>query len=151
MRRAYVGIYWTNHHHMLHATRRVTGGILWANLHLLFWLSLVPFVTGWVGENRFAPIPIASYGVVLLMAGIAYVVLAGRIVASEGKDSVLGRAIGRDWKGKASLAMYAAAIGVSLSGWEWGSWAAIGLYVLVATMWLVPDQRIERVLAANAP
>ncbi len=145
----YVGIYWTNHHHMLHATSRVTGGILWANLHLLFWMSLIPFVTGWVGENRLAPIPTASYGVVLFMSGIAYFILAKRIVASEGADSVLARAIGRDWKGKVSVAAYGAAVLVALSGWEWASWGAIAMYVAVAMMWLIPDRRIERELAAN--
>jgi uncharacterized membrane protein len=146
----YVGIHWGNHHHMLHAAKRVNGGILWANLHLLFWLSLIPFVTGWMGENEFAPIPTASYGVVLLMAAIAYTILARRIVASEGADSILGRAIGRDWKGKLSIVLYAASAAAALGVPTWGVWIAGALYVAVALMWLIPDRRIERELAGKS-
>jgi uncharacterized membrane protein len=142
----YVGIYWNNHHHMLQAAERVNGPILWANLHLLFWLSLVPFVTGWMGENHFAPVPVALYGCVLLMAGVAYTVLTRVLIAHHGNESVLAVAVGSDYKGKASLAMYAAAIPLAfvnpaLSG---------GLYVLVAILWLVPDQRIERTVARRS-
>ena len=139
----YVGIYWSNHHHMLHLSQRVTGPILWANLHLLFWLSLIPFVTGWMGENHFSAVPTAFYGFVLLMASVAYWVLAQLIIASQGPDSILKKALGRDWKGKLSIVLYALAMALAF----WSSWAAIGLYVLVATIWLVPDRRIERVLS----
>ncbi len=139
---AYVGIYWNNHHHMLQATRRVTGPMLWANLHLLFWLSLFPFATGWMGENHFATAASALYGVVLLMAAIAYLVLQEVIVASEGPSSVLKKAIGNDWKGKLSLALYLAAIVTSI---RW-SWAAQAIYVSVALLWLIPDRRIEHAL-----
>jgi uncharacterized membrane protein len=138
----YVGIYWNNHHHMLHAARQVSGSVLWANLHLLFWLSLFPFATGWMGENHFAPLPTAAYGVVLLLAGTAYWVLQQRIIATEGPDSLLKRAIGRDWKGKTSLLLYAVAIGASFHV----HWIAQAIYVGVALMWLVPDSRIERVV-----
>ena len=138
----YLGIYWNNHHHMLHASHKVTGGILWANLHLLFWLSLVPFVTGWMGENHFAAVPTAVYGVVLLMAAIAYWILSQRIIASQGKDSLLKKAVGKDWKGKLSPLLYVLAIAVA----PWWRWVSLGLYVLVALIWLVPDRRIERVL-----
>jgi len=138
----YLAIYWNNHHHMLHTLRKVTGGILWANLHLLFWLSLFPFVTGWMGENRFAALPTLLYGVVLLMAAVAYFILQGRIIAVEGEDSVLKRAIGRDWKGKISVIAYAVAICIAL---KW-MWMAKTLYILVALMWLIPDRRIERAL-----
>ena len=139
----YLGIYWNNHHHMLHATRRVNGAILWANLHLLFWLSLVPFVTGWMGENHFAPAPTALYGVVLLLAAIAYFILQRTILASEGPGCLLEKAIGADLKGKLSPILYLIAIPLAfieekISGI---------LYGLVALMWLVPDRRIERVLA----
>jgi len=138
----YIGIYWNNHHHMLHATRDVSGGILWANLHLLFWLSLVPFVTGWMGENGFAPAPTALYGVVLLLAALAYYILQRTIVARMGPDSVLQRALGSDLKGKISPWLYVVAIPLAflhpgISG---------ALYALVALIWLVPDRRIERVL-----
>ncbi len=136
----YVGIYWNNHHHMIHTCRRVTGGILWANLHLLFWLSLFPFVTGWMGENHFAPVPTALYGAVLLAAAIAYVILQQTIIAAQGPDSPLKAAIGGDWKGKASPALYAAGI---LSSFAW-PWVAQICYVAVALIWLVPDRRIER-------
>jgi uncharacterized membrane protein len=138
----YLGIYWNNHHHMLHATQHVTGTILWANLHLLFWLSLFPFVTGWMGENHFAPAPTALYGVVLLLAAIAYWVLQRVIIASQGGNSLLAKAIGRDFKGKLSPLLYAIAIPAAFLE----QWIAGSLYVLVALMWLVPDRRIERVL-----
>lgn len=142
----YVGIYWNNHHHMLAACRHVSGGALWANLHLLFWLSLFPFTTAWMGENHFAAAPTAAYGVVLLMAAIAYWVLQGRLVRLEGETSVLRRAIGRDWKGRLSPLLYAAGIAVSM----WLPWLAQLLYVAVAVMWLVPDRRIEHVLEHDA-
>jgi len=139
----FVGIYWNNHHHMLHASHKVTGSILWANLHLLFWLSLIPFTTGWMGENHFAELPTALYGVVLLMAAIAYFILQSRIIASQGRDSVLAHAVGRDWKGKLPPILYLIAILVAFSS----HWISKSIYVLVALMWLIPDQRIERVLA----
>lgn len=138
----YLGIYWSNHHHMLHATRRVTGSMLWANLHLLFWLSLIPFATGWMGENHFAAAPSALYGVVLLMAAVAYWILQQLIIASQGPDSILGNAVGGDWKGKASPILYAVAIAAAFR-WQWLS---LSLYVLVALLWLVPDRRIENLL-----
>ncbi len=138
----YVGIYWNNHHHMLHATTRVTGPILWANLHLLFWLSLFPFATGWMGENHFAPVPTAVYGVVLLMAAIAYWILQRTIMASEGPDSVLQRAVGQDWKGKLSPLFYLAAIVSTF----FSSWLPEVFFVGVALLWLIPDRRIERTL-----
>ena len=140
----YIGIYWNNHHHMLHATRRVTGGALWANLHLLFWLSLLPFATGWMGENHFAPLPTALYGFVLLMAGTAYWILAHVLIAGEGADSLLARAIGKDLKGVASVVIYSVAIPLAF----WKEWLAQALYVVVALMWLVPDSRIEKHLPA---
>jgi uncharacterized membrane protein len=139
---AYVGIYWNNHHHMLHTVQRVSGRVLWANLHLLFWLSLFPFVTGWMGENHFAALPTGLYGVVLLMAAIAYWILARAIIASDGRDSLLARAIGKDYKGNISILVYAAAIPLAFVQ----PWVAEALYVAVALMWLVPDRRIERVL-----
>ncbi len=138
----YLGIYWNNHHHMLHAAQRVTGPILWANLHLLFWLSLIPFATGWMGENHFAPAPSALYGAVLLMAAIAYWILQQRIIASQGAGSLLRTAVGSDWKGKLSPAVYVAAIFVSFRLPA----IAQALYAIVALIWLVPDRRIERVL-----
>ena len=141
----YLGIYWNNHHHMLHVTRRVDGGILWANLHLLFWLSLVPFVTAWMGENQFAPVPTAAYGVVLLMAGVGYWILQHTIIASEGPQSLLRQAVGRDWKGNLSPVLYAIAIPSALA-WPW---LAGGIYVGVAVMWIVPDPRIERVVGSS--
>jgi len=141
----YVGIYWNNHHHMLHTLHRVTGPILWANLHLLFWLSLFPFATGWMGENHFAATPSVVYGVVLLMAAIAYWLLQQLIIASEGPDSLLKKAIGSDWKGKLSPLIYLVAIGAAFRL----HWLAQGLYVLVALLWLVPDRRIEKVLVSN--
>ncbi|HET7833827.1 MAG TPA: TMEM175 family protein [Gallionella sp.] len=139
----YVGIYWNNHHHLLHATKHVSGGILWANLNLLFWLSLFPFATGWMGENHFAQLPSAVYGFVLLMAAIAYYLLQSRIIAVEGTESILRRAIGSDWKGKLSPIIYIVAIGASFAI----PWVAQSLYVLVALMWLIPDRRIERVIS----
>ena len=138
----YVGIYWNNHHHMLHATTRVTGSILWANLHLLFWLSLFPFATGWMGQNHFALPPSALYGFVLLMAGIAYFILQQAIIVSQGPTSVLRKAIGSDWKGKVSPILYVAGIVSSL----FSSWMAQAIYVFVALLWLIPDRRIEHAL-----
>lgn len=139
----YLGIYWNNHHHLLHSMSRVSGGILWANHHLLFWLSLVPFVTGWMGENHLAPLPTALYGVVLLMAAVAYTILQATIIAHHGRDSLLASAVGSDFKGKVSLLLYAIAIPTAFY-WRWLSAA---LYVAVALIWLVPDRRIERRLA----
>ena len=139
---AYIGIYWNNHHHMLHAVHRVTGPILWANLHLLFWLSLFPFTTGWMGENHFASGPMALYGLVLLMAAIAYYVLQSLIIASQGEDSLLRRAVGGDWKGKLSPALYLLGIGLSFVL----EWLALAIYAAVAVIWFVPDRRIERLL-----
>jgi uncharacterized membrane protein len=141
----YVGIYWNNHHHMLHATGRVTGAMLWANLHLLFWLSLFPFVTGWMGENHFASAPSALYGLVLLMAAIAYWVLQQVIIASQGSASVLKKAVGNDWKGKLSPLLYMCAIVIS----RWSPLIAQAIYVLVASIWLIPDRRIEHALRQN--
>jgi len=141
----YVGIYWNNHHHMLHASRKVTGSILWANLHLLFWLSLFPFATGWMGENHFAAAPSAFYGVVLLMAAVAYWILQQLIIAAHGRDSLLKQAVGSDWKGKLSPLIYAVAIPAAF----WAQWLSQGLYVLVALLWLVPDRRIENTLAGR--
>jgi uncharacterized membrane protein len=135
----YLAIYWNNHHHMMHTVKFVTGDILWANLHLLFWLSLVPFVTGWMGENEFAPIPVALYGLILLMAAIAYWILQNRILKHHGPDSILARAIGKDMKGKISPILYSIAIGSTM----FSSLVAGILYVVVALMWLVPDKRIE--------
>jgi uncharacterized membrane protein len=139
----YLGIYWNNHHHMLHVTQRATGGILWANLHLLFWLSLVPFVTGWMGENHFAPVPTSVYGVVLLLAAIAYFILQQVIIAAEGNHSVLAAAVGSDWKGKLSPVLYLVAIPTALRY----PLAACAIYAFVAIIWLVPDPRIERMVA----
>jgi uncharacterized membrane protein len=136
----YLGIYWTNHHHMLYVTHGVTGTIMWANLHLLFWLSLVPFVTGWMGENHFAPAPTAVYGVILLLAAIAYLLLQHAILSQEGPDSTLAAAVGRDRKGKISPLIYAVAILVAFVR----PWMAGALYVAAVLMWLVPDRRIER-------
>ena len=141
----YVGIYWNNHHHMFQTTRHVTGGILWANLHLLFWLSLFPFATGWMGQNHFGPLPTAAYGVVLLMAALAYYTLQRTIIAREGRDSLLVSAIGSDWKGKLSPVAYVAAIPLAFVN----PWISDGLYVAVALVWLVPDRRIERALAGR--
>lgn len=135
----YVGIYWNNHHHLMHAVEKLNGGVLWANLHLLFWLSLIPFVTGWVGENHFAELPMALYGGVLLMAAIAYFILQNRILAVQGKDSLLAKVLGKDLKGKASPILYIIAIISSF----YNPWIAGALYILVALMWLIPDKRIE--------
>ncbi len=139
----YLGIYWNNHHHLLKACSRVNGGVLWANLHLLFWLSLFPFVTGWMGENDFTPLPSALYGTVLLLAAIAYFILQTLIIAAQGGcESKLATAIGKDWKGKLSPVLYAIAIGASF----FRAWIAGCIYVLVALIWLIPDRRIARVL-----
>jgi uncharacterized membrane protein len=138
----YLGIYWNNHHHLFQAAEEVSGGILWANLHLLFWLSLFPFTTGWVGENRLAPMPTAVYGFVLLMAAIAYYILQRAIIAKEGRGSLLAHAVGGDWKGKLSLVLYVIAIPLAFVN----SWIGAGLYVFVALLWLIPEPRIEREL-----
>jgi uncharacterized membrane protein len=139
----YVGIYWNNHHHMLHASGKVTGAILWANLHLLFWLSLIPFTTAWMGENHFTSAPSALYGSVLLMAGVAYLILQQLIIAAQGTQSLLKTAIGSDWKGKASPFLYALAIICSF----WSPVTSQAIYALVALLWLIPDRRIERTLS----
>jgi uncharacterized membrane protein len=136
----YIGIYWNNHHHLLHATERVSGRILWANLILLFCLSLVPFTTAWMGQNNYAPLPTAVYGVMLLCAGIAYYILTKSLIAHHGRDSLLARSIGNDWKGTVSLLVYALAIPLALIR----PWIACGCYALVALMWLLPDPRIEK-------
>jgi uncharacterized membrane protein len=141
----YVGIYWNNHHHMFHAVTHVTGATLWANLHLLFWLSLVPFVTGWMGENHFEMLPVAAYGAVLLCAALAYTVLSRLLVATHGKDSLLAKALGRDFKSWISLALYVLAIGLAFVQ----PWISCGLYALVAAIWLLPDPRIEKRLASS--
>ncbi|MCI0707393.1 MAG: TMEM175 family protein [Ignavibacteriae bacterium] len=141
----YLAIYWNNHHHMLQMCQRVNGKVLWANLHLLFWLSLFPFITGWVGENSFAPTPTALYGVVLLMAAMAYYILQRTIIAGQGENSLLARAVGNDLKGKASPILYAAGILLAFVN----HWIANGIYVFVALMWLIPDKRIERTLASR--
>ena len=141
----YLGIYWNNHHHMLHTCEKVTGPILWANLHLLFWLSLIPVTTGWMGENHFSAAPTALYGVVLFMAANAYFILQYLIVASQGPDSLLKKAIGRDWKGKLSSILYALAIPLAF----WRHQVSQVIYVLVALIWLIPDRRIERVIAGK--
>jgi uncharacterized membrane protein len=138
----YLGIYWNNHHHMFHTTKQVTGGILWANLHLLFWLSLFPFTTGWMGENHLAPTPTAVYGFVLLMAAVAYYILQRTIIASQGTNSLLATAIGKDWKGKLSPVLYLAAIPLAFVS----VWISDALFISVALLWLVPDRRIVRVL-----
>jgi len=140
---AYVGIYWNNHHHMMHATSRVTGPILWANLHLLFWLSLIPFVTGWMGENHFASQPTALFGVVLLLCSVAYLILQSLIIADQGPDSRLRKAVGRDLKGKFSMLVYALAIGLA----SVNQWISIAMYWAVAVMWFIPDRRIETQIA----
>jgi uncharacterized membrane protein len=135
----YVGIYWNNHHHMMHTVKQVTGSILWANLHLLFWLSLIPFVTGWIGEHHFAKVPMVMYGIVLLMSAIAYFILQTSIIKNHGTNSILARAIGNDIKGKMSPVLYSIAI---VSCW-FSPWIAGSIYIFVAFMWLVPDKRIE--------
>jgi uncharacterized membrane protein len=139
----YVGIYWNNHHHMLHTVKHVTGSILWSNLHLLFWLSLFPFTTGWVGENHFAKWPMIVYGANLLMAAIAYTILQLRIVAEHGRESTLATAVGKDLKGKLSIVAYAFAIALAFLN----PWISFSVYWAVALVWLIPDRRIERILA----
>jgi uncharacterized membrane protein len=141
----YLGIYWNNHHHLLMATERVTGLVLWANLHLLFWLSLIPFTTGWLGENEFAATPAAAYGIVLLAAALAYFGLQTAIIRVQGTDSALARAVGRDLKGKASPLLYALGIGLAAVD----RWLSVAVYVIVALMWLIPDRRVERILTAG--
>jgi uncharacterized membrane protein len=143
----YLGIYWNNHHHMLSVCRKVTGPILWANLHLLFWLSLVPFATGWMGENHFESAPSALYGGVLLMAAIAYYILQQVIIASQGPESILRKAVGGDWKGRLSPALYAVALPIAFLF----QWISLGIYVAVALLWLIPDRRIEKVLGEAEP
>jgi uncharacterized membrane protein len=140
---AFVGIYWNNHHHLMHAVQKVNGNILWANLYLLFWLSMVPFVTSWMGENHFAATPVALYGVVVLMNGVAFTILTRVLIAHYGKDSALARALGSDFKGKASLVLYAAAIPLAFVDPR----IALAIYVVVAMMWFVPDRRIEKTIA----
>jgi TMEM175 potassium channel family protein len=143
----YLGIYWNNHHHLLKAAHRVTGGIMWANLHLLFWLSLFPFVTGWMGANHFTTAPTALYGAVMLLAAIAYYILQNLIIADQGRDSKLAASIGRDLKGKLSPVLYALAIVAAF----FQPWISASLYVLVALLWLVPDRRIARVVDELGP
>jgi uncharacterized membrane protein len=140
----YVGIYWNNHHHMLHAATAVTGAMMWANLYLLFWLSLFPFATGWMGQNHFTAAPTALYGAVLLMAAIAYLVLQQAIIRAQGHDSILKKAVGRDWKGKLSSVLYVVAILAASRA----TWIAQATFVLAALIWLIPDRRIEKRLAA---
>jgi uncharacterized membrane protein len=139
----YVGIYWNNHHHTFHAVKHVSGGVLWANLNLLFWLSLFPFVTGWMGENHFSAMPTALYGVVLFMAAVSYWILIRALIASEGGDSLLAKAVGKDLKGNLSVLIYALAIPLAF----YRQWASQVCYVAVALMWLLPDRRIEKILA----
>ena len=143
----YVGIYWNNHHHMLHTARRVNGVILWANLHLLFWLSLLPFTTGWMGENHFGRWPTILYGVNLLACAAAYFILQGVLIRDQGADGTLARAVGRDIKGKGSLLLYLVGLGVT---WFIAPWAGIACYTAVAALWLVPDRRVERALGARS-
>lgn len=138
----YIGIYWTNHHHMLHTVKKVTGGILWANLHLLFWLSLIPFSTGWMGENNFADSTAALYGVVLLLSALSYWILQQTIIRSQGSNSILKRAVGRDQRGRFSIVAYLVAIVLAYQV----EWVSLGIYIIVALMWLIPDKRIERAL-----
>ena len=136
----YVGIYWNNHHHMMYAAERINGAILWSNLNLLFWLSLIPFVTAWMGENHFTRWPVILYGFVLIMNGFAYTILCRLLIKEARADSPLATALGRDWKGKSSVIIYAAAIGLAFIN----PWLAFGLYILVAVMWFIPDRRIEK-------
>jgi uncharacterized membrane protein len=140
---AFLGIYWNNHHHMLQAVRHVDGRILWANMHLLFWLSLFPFATAWTGESHFAPVPVATYGVVQLLAGCAYYLLSQLLIARHGSDSALARALGSDFKGRLSMALYVVAVGVAFPA----PWISCAIFVGVMILWLVPDRRIEKVLA----
>jgi uncharacterized membrane protein len=139
----YIAIYWNNHHHLLQAVKHVNGSILWANMHLLFWLSITPFVTAWCGENHFASVPVAAYGFALMMSGVAYYMLEQCLIAIHGKDSALAQAVGKDTKGKVSVVMYLIAIPTAL----WLPWISLGIYVSVALMWLIPDRRIERTLS----
>ncbi len=141
----YLGIYWNNHHHMLHVSKKISGWVLWANLHLLFWLSLLPFATGWMGENHFAPLPSALYGVILLCAAVAYWLLQQAIIAAEGPSSLLAVAVGRDWKGKLSPVLYI----VAIASTAWLPWIAQAIYVLAALIWVVPDRRIEHVISKS--
>ena len=143
----YLGIYWNNHHHLLQAATHVSGAVLWANLHILFWLSLIPFVTGWMGENDFARIPVAVYGVDLVLTALAYYLLERALIAAQGKDSRLEMAVGGEIKGWVSVAVYVAGI---LAASFWLPWVALGLYALVALMWLIPDRRIEKVLGRGS-
>jgi uncharacterized membrane protein len=138
----YIGIYWNNHHHTMQAVKSVNGAILWANMHLLFWLSMIPFVTSWMGENHFSKWPVVLYGCVLIMNAIAYTILIIALLRHHGRDSLLGRAIGEDWKGKLSIAIYATAIGLSFLN----SWLGFSLYIVVACIWFIPDTRIERTI-----
>jgi len=140
-----IAIYWNNHHHMLHASKLVNGKVLWANVHLLFWLSLIPFVTGWMGENHVATLPFVLYGIILLMAGIAYFILARSLASLHGKDSTLAIALGKDWKGILSVVIYAIVIGLCFIHPWWG----FSLYVIVAAIWFIPDRRIENTLEDN--
>jgi uncharacterized membrane protein len=139
----FVGIYWNNHHHMLHAVHRVNGFVLWANLHLLFWLSLVPFITAWMGENHRLAVPVALYGVVLWMSGVAYYILERGLIALQGRDSALARALGSDLKGLLSVAIYTAAVALAFVH----TWISIALYICVAVMWFIPDRRIEKIVS----
>ena len=141
----FVAIYWNNHHHLFHAVHHITGATLWANMHLLFWLSLVPFATGWMNENHFAPVTVAAYGLVLLCAGIAYVILTLVLIANHPPDSVLRRALGADRKGKISLVLYVVAIANAF----WLTWLSLAIYATVAALWLIPDRRFERLLAEH--
>jgi len=142
----YIGIYWNNHHHLLHTTKQISAGILWANLHLLFWLSLVPFTTSWVGETEFYEVPMALYGFVLFMAAISYYLLQNRILSKHGKEtSLLSKAIGKDYKGKGSLFLYLTAIPFAF----FSRWISAGIYILVALIWLIPDKRIEKVVNSS--
>jgi len=143
----FLGIYWSNHHHLFHAAQQVNGRVLWANLHLLFWLSLIPFVTAWMGENHFGPAPVALYGIILLLAAIAYTILVQSLLSLHGPDSLLANALGADFKGKISVLLDLIAIPLSF----FKPWIAFAIYVLVAVMWLVPDRRIERKMATNSP
>jgi len=138
----FVGIYWNNHHHLLHIVRRINGRVLWANMHLLFWLSLVPFVTGWLGENELSSIPVAGYGLVMLMAGFAYYLLTRSLLSLHEEGSALANAIGRDYKGYASLALYLLAVPLSFVN----PWVSIGIFVIVAILWFIPDPRVEKTL-----
>ena len=142
---AYIGIYWNNHHHLIHAAHKVNGAILWANTHLLFWLSLIPFVTGWMGENHFATIPVIAYGFILLMCGLAYYILVRTLIGLLGKDSIISRLIGNDFKGKISLVIYALALPLAYVS----PWISCLLYIIVAMIWIIPDRRIEGHLKEN--